>query len=168
LICLYIAFTVENALASADRVPMLHQRQQQASCAVQALNNAAGVPLITISDARAASERLNESVGTHRHGDATGNFSVAAIQAALQTKHGCQYVLRHIKRLTERKARKWLQKQQRGRYVVLEYNATKDTYHWIAVHASAQVVIDGALKKPFKLRQLVVSKIISKVYRLEA
>jgi hypothetical protein len=35
------------------------------------------------------------------------------------------------------------------------------------VHASTQVVIDGALKKPFKLRKLVASKIISKVYRLE-
>ena len=150
---------------------MFHQRQKQVTCAVQALNNAAGVPLITISEAHAACTTLNEGLqaSTHvdRHGHATGNFSIATVQAALQAKHGRRYVLCHVKRLTERKARKWLCKQQSGRFIVLEYNASKDTYHWIAVHAKEQLVIDGALKKPFKLCQMSVSRVISKVYRVE-
>ena len=150
---------------------MLHQRQYQATCAVQALNNAAGVSLITISEAHAACTTLNEGLqaGAHvdRHSNATGNFSIATVQAALQAKHGRRYVLRHIKRLTERKARKWLCKQQEGRFMVLEYNASKDTYHWIAIHAKEQLVIDGALKKPLKVCKLAASKIIFKVYRVE-
>ena len=149
---------------------MLHERQKEATCAVQALNNAAGVRLITINDAHAAAQKLNEHLGIHRHGDASGNFSVASMQTALQARHGRHYVLRHIKRLTESKARKWLQKQQHGRFVAMEYNAIKDSYHWIAVHAQPdkQVVIDGALKHPFKLSTMKESKVITKVYRLES
>lgn len=90
---------------------MLHQRQKQATCAVQALNNAAGEALLTIDEALEASHRLNERIGTSRHGDAEGNFSIATIQAALQARYGRQYVLRHINKLNERKAPKWLSKQ---------------------------------------------------------
>jgi hypothetical protein len=148
---------------------MLHERQKEATCAVQALNNAAGVHLINISDAHAAAQQLNERLGTNRHGDATGNFSIASMQTALQTKHGRRYVLRHVKRLTESKARKWLQNQQHGRFVAMEYNASKDSYHWIAVHAQPgmHVGIDGALKRPFKLSTMTKSKVITRVYRLK-
>jgi hypothetical protein len=146
---------------------MLHQRQDRSTCAVQALNNAAGVALITISDASDASLLLNGQEGIRRHGDAEGNYSIATLQSALQARHGRQYVLRHVKRLTERKAGRWLRKQCEGRFVVLEYNSRKDKYHWIAVHAKEQLVVDGALKHPYKLKKMVASKIISKVYRLE-
>ena len=57
--------------------------------------------------------------------------------------------------------------KQNGRFIVLEYKASTDTYYWIAVHAKEQLVVDGALKKPFKLCNLAVSKIIPKVYRVE-
>jgi Josephin len=145
---------------------MLHQRQNKSTCAVQALNNAAGVSLITIRDASDASLLLNQSGGITRHGDADGNYSIATLQSALQARHGRQYVLRHVKCLTERKAGKWLRKHSQGRFVVMEYNARKDKYHWIAVHAKEQRVIDGALKRPYKVNKMGANKLISKVYRL--
>jgi hypothetical protein len=84
----------------------------RATCAVQTLSNAAGARLITISDAHAVRSKLNErrqaGARPDRHGDATGNFSITTVQAAPQSKHSRRHVMRHIKRLTERKARKWL------------------------------------------------------------
>jgi hypothetical protein len=55
------------------------------------------------------------------------------------------------------------------RFVVLEYNASKDTFYWIAVHAKEQLIVDKALQRPFKLSnlRLIASNIISKVYRVD-
>jgi Josephin len=153
-------------LLSLPAITMLHQRQKKATCAVQALNNAAGEALLTIDEALAASHSLNERNGTSRHGDAEGNFSIATIQAALQARYGRQYVLRHIKKLNERKAPKWLSKQTEGRFMVMEYLRGKNSYHWIAVRPAVKRVIDGALKNPYAVRKLT-EKSISKIYRLE-
>jgi Josephin len=149
-----------NSMLRLPPIAMLHQRQKKATCAVQALSNAAGEALLTIDEALAASHRLNERNGTGRHGDAEGNFSIATIQAALQARYGRQYVLRHINKLNERKAPKWLSKQTEGRFMV------KNSYNWIAVRSAANRVIDGALKHPYAVRKLT-EKSISKIYRLE-
>jgi hypothetical protein len=121
--------TAHCPLLRLPPIAMLHQRQKKATCAVQALNNAAGEALLTIDEALAASLRLNERIGASRHGDAEGNFSIATIQAALQARYGRQYVLRHIKKLNERKASKWLSKQTEGRFMVMEYLRGKNSYH---------------------------------------
>jgi Josephin len=147
-------------------MPTLHQRQKQATCAVQALNNAAGEALLTIDEAFGASRNLNQRIGSSRHGDAEGNFSIATIQAALQARYGRQYVLRHIKKLNEHKAPKWLSKQTEGRYMVMEYLSLQNSYHWIAVRPAEKRVIDGALKNAYAVRKLT-QKSISKIYRLE-
>jgi hypothetical protein len=153
--------TAQCPLLRLPPIAMLHQRQKKATCAVQALNNAAGEALLTIDEALAASHSLNERNGTSRHGDAAeGNFTIATIQAALQARYGRQYVLRHINKLNERKAPKWLSKQNEGRFMV------KNSYNWIAVRPAVKRVIDGALKHPYAVRKLT-EKSISKIYRLE-
>jgi hypothetical protein len=102
-----------------------------------------------------------------RHGDSSGNFSVTTIQAALQVKHGRNYILHHIKKLNERTSPKWLQKQTHGRFIVLEYIKSRDAYHWIGASAEKRQAFDGAYKKVnFSISKLSQKK-IAKVYCLE-
>jgi hypothetical protein len=147
-----------------DSSKLLHQRQFQDTCAVQALNNAVGLPVISISQARNKAEELNQAQQTDQH--KKGGISIAAILATLQQQHGRKYVLRRVKQITERTAPLFLCKQSTGRFMALEWKKSSGQYHWVAVLCEKRLVIDGALKKPYSIQKLHCGKNISRVYEI--
>lgn len=140
---------------------------------MQALNNALQEPAITIEDAFATAADLNEAQDTERHGSRVlrGQFSIEAAQATMQRLHGPKFHILRIKRLTEKKAPKWLCKQTSGRFMVMIWTKGKtdeeSSYHWVAVLAD-KGVIDGALKNPCKMQWLCKGKNISRIYEIRA
>jgi hypothetical protein len=143
---------------------LLHEKQVGKTCTVQAINNAAQQRLITVGQALSRAEQLNANECTQHH--TKEGISIAAVQAALQQNHGSKYVLRRVKRITERTAPVYLCKQSTGRYMALEWSKTTGEYHWIAVLCERKLVIDGAMKRQYSIQKLHCGKNITRVYEV--
>jgi hypothetical protein len=90
----------------------------------------------------------------------------------MQRLYGPKFQILRIKRLTEKKAPKWLCKQRSGRFMAMTWTKgaknEEGSYHWVAVLADKRIVIDGALKNPCKIQWLCKGKNISRVYEIRA
>jgi hypothetical protein len=93
-----------------------------------------------------------------------GHFTIEAAQQALQELHGSKFKIIN-KRLTEKKAPRWLCKQKQGRFIALTWIKGRG-YHWVAVLTEKRLIIDGALKRPCKIEWLKSNRHITRVYQI--
>jgi hypothetical protein len=115
------------------------EKQQAATCGIQAVNNALGAHVITRPEVDAAVTNLG------RGGDVNGNYSAEPLHCALQRK---QFKLQRIRG----KGHMWLANQKRGKFLALGWHLSYDRpCHYIGIDADIGMVIDGAKKNSFRL-----------------
>ena len=130
--------TIWTGRAKVAKVSRRFQKQKQGLCGVISVNNALGRKLLSREDVDAMVKKVV------RGGDDQGNYSAEPLHMALQQKgYGLQRV--------RGKNHMWLASQKEGQFIVLGWHSADKPMHYIAVDASAGVVIDGAKKNMFRL-----------------
>jgi hypothetical protein len=122
----------------AKKGPRRVEKQKQALCGCISVNNVMGKKLLSREDVDSEVDKLG------RGGDAEGNYSAEVLHFALQKKG---YKLCRVRN----KNHMWMANQKEGQFLCLGWHLSYEKpMHYIAVDATASLVIDGAMKSPCK------------------